>query len=181
MWGHFIKKHKKHFFNQKNTQFDIFLLFININLLKMNAKRRTSDKKKKPLEKVLLVELVWKDLVKGLSRYEILRKLENDGYKGFKTSEVSRTSRYNYLQEAYENAKGELREEKEKQRDMFYERVLSVYKDALNSNDRKNALKALDMAIKLSGLYAEEKKDITLRGDIKATINFGLEEEENED
>lgn len=148
----------------------------------MNAKRRTSDKKKKPLEKVLLVELVWKDLVKGLSRYEILRKLENDGYKGFKTSDVSRSSRYNYLQEAYENAKGELREEKEKQRDMFYERVLSVYKDALNSNDRKNALKALDMAIKLSGLYAEEKKDITLRGDIKACIDFGIgEDKEDED
>lgn len=147
----------------------------------MNAKRRTSDKTRKPLEKVLLVELVWKDLVKGLSRYEILRKLENDGYEGFKTSEVSRASRYNYIQEAYENAKGELREEKEKQRDMFYERVLSVYKDALKSNDRKNALKALDMAIKLSGLYAEEKKDITLRGDIKATINFGIGGEKDDE
>lgn len=148
----------------------------------MNAKRRTSDKKKKPLDKVMLVELVWKDLVKGLSRYEILRKLENDGYKGFKTSEVSRSSRYNYLQEAYENAKGELREEKEKQRDMFYERVLSVYKDAMEHSDRQNALKALDMGIKLSGLYAEEKKDITLRGDIKATINFGIgEDKEDED
>lgn len=147
----------------------------------MNAKRRTSDKTRKPLEKVLLVELVWKDLIKGLSRYEILRKLENDGYEGFKTSEVSRSSRYNYLQEAYENAKGELREEKEKQRDMFYSRLLSVYKDALKSNDRKNALKALDMAIKLSGLYAEEKKDVTINGNIKATINFGIEEKDDED
>ena len=170
------------FLTQKNIQFCIFLLFININQLKMNAKMRTSDKKKKPLDKVMLVELVWKDLVKGLSRYEILRKLENDGYKGFKTSEVSRTSRYNYLQEAYENAKGELREEKEKQRDMFYERVLSVYKDALNSNDRKNALKALDMAIKLSGLYAEEKKDVTINGNIKTVISFGIgEDKEDED
>lgn len=127
------------------------------------------------------MELVWKDLIKGLSRYEILRKLENDGYEGFKTSEVSRSSRYNYLQEAYENAKGELREEKEKQRDMFYSRLLSVYKDALKSNDRKNALKALDMAIKLSGLYAEEKKDVTINGNIKATINFGIEEKDDED
>lgn len=148
----------------------------------MNAKRRTSDKTRKPLEKVLLVELVWKDLIKGLSRYEILRKLENDGYEGFKTSEVSRSSRYNYIQEAYENAKGELREEKEKQRDMFYSRLLSVYKDALKSNDRKNALKALDMAIKLSGLYAEEKKDVTINGNIKANIIFGIGgEKEDED
>ena len=55
---------------------------------------------------------------------------------------------------------------------------MSVYNDAIENRDRQNALKALDMGIKLSGLY-EEKKDINITGNINANISFGLEEEEN--
>lgn len=147
----------------------------------MNPNKATSEKARKPYDKEELVELIWCDLVNGWSRYQILTKLERNAYEGFDTAKCARTTKYNYIQEAYKKCQGELREEREKQRDMFYERLLSVYKDAAESRDRQNALKALDMAIKLSGLYAEEKKDITISGDIKATINFGLEENKEED
>lgn len=138
--------------------------------------KKSTEKKRQPLDKEALIELIWIDLVNGVSRYQIMLKLERNAYEGFDTSKIKRSTRYNYVQEAYNNCKAELREEKEKQRDLFYERILSVYNDAVNNNDRQAALKALDMGIKLSGLYVEEK-NINLTGTIKADITFGLEED----
>ena len=135
-----------------------------------------------PFEKDELIELMWIDLMSGVSRYQIMLKLERDAYEGFKTSNLSRASKYKYLQLAYGKCEGELQEERAKLRDLFYSRFLSVYEEAMESRDRQNAIRALDLASRIAGVYAEEKKDITLRGDIKATINFGLEnKEENED
>lgn len=141
-----------------------------------NPRKKSSDKPREPLDKKALIELIWVDLVNGVSRYQIMLKLERDAYDGFTTSKLGRTSKYNYLQEAYNNCKVELAEEKERQRDLFYERILSVYNDSVDQRDRQNALKALDMAIKLGGLY-EQKQDINLTGTIKANISFGIEED----
>lgn len=139
--------------------------------------KRKSSEKKQPFDKKALIELIWIDLVNGVSRYQILLKLDRNAYEGFDTSRLGRTSRYNYIQEAYNNCKAELQEEKQKQRDLFFERILSVYNDAIENRDRQSALKALDMGIKLSGLY-DEKKDINITGNINANISFGLEEED---
>lgn len=145
-----------------------------------NPNKKSSDKKKQPFDKKALIELIWIDLVNGVSRYQIMLKLERNAYDGFDTSKLGRTSKYNYIQEAYKNCAFERAEEKEKQRDLFYERILSVYNDAIENRDRQNALKALDMGIKLGGLY-EQQQDINLNGTIKANISFGIEEENNGD
>ena len=136
-----------------------------------------------PFEKEELIELMFLDLCAGVSRYQIMLKLERDAYEGYKTSHLSRASKYKYLQLAYGKCEGELQEEREKLRNLFYSRFLSVYEEAMENRDRQNAIRALDLASRIAGVYAEEKKDLTIRGDIKATINFGLEEnkEENED
>lgn len=135
-----------------------------------------------PFEKDELIELMWIDLMSGVSRYQIMLKLERDAYEGFKTSKLSRASKYKYLQLAYGKCEGELQEERAKLRELFYSRFLSVYEEAMENRDRQNAIRALDLACKIAGAYAEEKKDITLRGDIKATINFGIgEDKEDED
>lgn len=142
-----------------------------------NPKKKSSEKKKQPFEKEELVEIVWCDLVNGVSRFQILKKLENDAYDGHETSKMSRTAKYNLIQEAYNNCQYELGKEKEKQRDLFYERILSVYNDSVDNRDRQNALKALDMMGKLGGLYAKEEKDVNLNGNINAQITFGLEQD----
>ena len=142
--------------------------------------RKSSTKRKQPLKKEALIELIWIDIVEGMSRYQIMLKLERDAYDGFETSKLSRTSRYNYVQEAYNNCKVELGEEKERQRDLFYERILSVYNDAVDARDRANALKALEMAAKLSGVY-NDKQEVNVTGTINANITFGLEDEEDND
>lgn len=145
-----------------------------------DTKRKSSEKKRPKLWKEALIELIWIDIVNGVSRYQIMLKLERDAYDGFETSKLSRTSRYNYLQEAYNNCKVEMEDEKEKQRDLFYERILSVYQDAVDARDRSNALKALEMAAKLSGIY-NDRQEVKVSSD-GITINFAFahKEEENE-
>lgn len=142
-----------------------------------NAKGRSRI----PFEKDELIELMWIDLCAGVSGYQIMLKLDRDAYTGYETSKLSQATKYKYLQLAYGKCEGELQEEREKLRDLFYSRFLSVYEEAMENRDRQNAIRALDLASKIAGVYAEEKKDITLRGDIKATINFGIGEEENKE
>lgn len=142
-----------------------------------NAKGRSRI----PFEKDELIELMWIDLCAGVSRYQIMLKLDRDAYTGYETSKLSQATKYKYLQLAYGKCEGELQEEREKLRNLFYSRFLSVYEEAMENRDRQNAIRALDLASKIAGVYAEEKKDITISGDIKATINFGLEEEENKE
>ena len=143
--------------------------------------KKTSDKKKIPIEKEELLELIFLDLIQGYSRYQILLKLDRDAYPGHNTSKLSRACKYNYIQEAILNCQAELKETKDKQRDIFYQQILGVFYDAQQANDRQSALKALDMLGKVTGLYAKEEKDVNISGNISATISFGLEEENNGD
>ena len=142
--------------------------------------KKTSDKKKIPIEKEELLELIFLDLIQGYSRYQILLKLDRDAYPGHNTSKLSRACKYNYIQEAILNCQAELKETKDKQRDIFYQQILGVFYDAQQANDRQSALKALDLIGKVAGLYAKEEKDVNISGNINATISFGLEEEDGD-
>lgn len=143
--------------------------------------KKTSDKKKIPIEKEELLELIFLDLIQGYSRYQILLKLDRDAYPGHNTSKLSRACKYNYIQEAILNCQAELKETKDKQRDIFYQQILGVFYDAQQANDRQSALKALDLIGKVAGLYAKEEKDVTLNGSINANISFGLNKEEEDE
>ena len=147
----------------------------------MPIQRASRTKKREPLDKEALIELIWVDLVNGVSRYQVKLKLDRDSYDGFTTSKLSRATKYYYIAEAYKNCEAERREEREKQRDLFFERILSVYNDSIMNRDRQNALKALDMGCKLANLYPKEEKDINLNGNINANISFGLDKEEEDE
>lgn len=147
----------------------------------MAIKKKTKEKKYIPLKKEELIELIFLDLINGESRYRIMLKLNRDAYPGHNTSKLSRTSKYNYIQEAMLNCEPELKETRDKQRQLLYQQILGVFNDAQMANDRQSALKALDMLSKVAGLYAKEEKDINLNGNINANISFGLDKEEDED
>ena len=142
----------------------------------MALKKKTKDKKYIPLKKEELIELIFLDLINGESRYRIMLKLNRDAYPGHTTSKLSRTSKYNYIQEAMLNCEPELKETRDNQRKLLYQQILGVFNDAQMANDRQSALKALDMLSKVAGLYAKEEKDVNISGNINATISFGLED-----
>lgn len=127
-------------------------------------------------EKVVIA--VWIDLCNGVSRHDIMQKLDSDlMVEGVETSKLTKSMRYKVISDAYAMAKAELDEQRDKQRELFYQRLLTVFNESMEANDRQNALKALDMFAKFGGLYNNTQK-VELSGNLTQdiTINFGLEE-----
>ena len=127
-------------------------------------------------EKVVIA--VWIDLCNGVSRHDIMQKLENDlMLEGVETSRLTKSMKYKIISDAYAMAKEELDEQRDKQRELFYQRLLTVFNESMEANDRQNALKALDMFAKFGGLYDKEKVEIS--GNLTETVNisFGFTED----
>ena len=127
-------------------------------------------------EKVVIA--VWIDLCNGVSRHDIMQKLDNDMMvEGVETSKLTKSMRYKIISDAYAMAKEELEEQRDKQRELFYQRLLTVFNESMEANDRQSALKALDMFAKFGGLYDKEKVEIS--GNLTETVNisFGFTEE----
>lgn len=127
-------------------------------------------------EKVVIA--VWIDLCNGVSRHDIMQKLENDlMVEGVETSRLTKSMRYKIISDAYAMAKEELEEQRDKQRELFYQRLLTVFNESMEANDRQSALKALDLFGKFGGLYEKEKVEIS--GNLTETVNisFGFTEE----
>ena len=127
-------------------------------------------------EKVVIA--VWIDLCNGVSRHDIMQKLDNDMMvEGVETSKLTKSMRYKIISDAYAMAKAELDEQRDKQRELFYQRLLTVFNESMEANDRQSALKALDMFAKFGGLYDKEKVEIS--GNLTETVNisFGFTEE----
>lgn len=127
-------------------------------------------------EKVVIA--VWIDLCNGVSRHDIMQKLDSDlMVEGVETSKLTKSMRYKVISDAYAMAKAELDEQRDKQRELFYQRLLTVFNESMEANDRQNALKALDMFARFGDLYNNTQK-VELSGNLTQdiTINFGLEE-----
>ena len=127
-------------------------------------------------EKVVIA--VWIDLCNGVSRHDIMQKLKNDlMVEGVETYRLTKSMKYKIISDAYAMAKEELEEQRDKQRELFYQRLLTVYNECMVANDRQNALKALDLFGKFGGLYEKEKVEIS--GNLTETVNisFGFTEE----
>lgn len=141
-------------------------------------KNKSGRKSKLPLKYEELVQLCLVDLLNGSSRNDILQKLEKDMYDGFESSKYCRSTRYNILKDTYDRVKLELQENLDKQREVFYSRLLAVYQEAMMASDRQNALKALDMFARFGGLY-EDKNKVELSGNLTqdVTISFGFSDD----
>ena len=127
-------------------------------------------------EKVVIA--VWIDLCNGVSRHDIMQKLDNDMMvEGVETSKLTKSMRYKIISDAYAMAKEELEEQRDKQRELFYQRLLTVFNESMEANDRQSALKALDMFARFGGLYDKEKVEISGNLTENVNISFGFAED----
>ena len=130
-------------------------------------------------EKVVIA--VWIDLCNGVSRHDIMQKLDSDlMVEGVETSKLTKSMRYKIISDAYAMAKAELDEQRDKQRELFYQRLLTVFNESMEANDRQNALKALDMFAKFGGLYDKEKVELSGKIDHNVVVDFGFDNDDEE-
>lgn len=132
-------------------------------------KRTTYDREE-------LEQLVTNDILNGMSRYRVLLKLERDQYPDAETSKLSRSTRYNIVQAAYEHCKVPLAEDRQKMRELCLARLEDILEEARDQNDRTNAIATIKETAKLLGLY--EPDNVNVKADLNVDISFGLEEEE---
>ena len=129
-----------------------------------------------------LVDEIMCDLLNGMSRFQVKRKLDEDQYETRKTSELNDNSKNNLIVECFRRFALETKDERDAARDIMYARILSVYEDAITVHDRKSALQALRQLTDLQGLLIPEiSRDDILHTIPAIQISFGCSKKETEE
>lgn len=100
------------------------------------------------------VREVYKMLVKGHARGEIVQVLS-------KKWNVTDRTIDNYIQDAREQLKPIVEEERMVQLNIAVDRMTEVFKEALDSKDHRAAIQAQQELNKLFGLYAPTKQEVS--------------------
>ena len=131
--------------------------------------------------KEALLDEIMCDLLNGMSRFQIRRKLEEDQYETRKTSDMKYNHKMELIAECFKRFALETKDERDKARDIMYARILSVYEDAITVHDRKSALQALKQLTDLQGLLIPEvSRDDILQTIPTIQISFGCPKKEDE-
>lgn len=109
---------------------------------------------KKWLNTDAIIDQVYYDLVNGLTRSEVLKKLQDGLYEGQSRPIHYRTAS-DYVKAAQLRMHYDFEVEMDEIRADLYSKMIAVYNDAMQKNDRYNAIGALNSIMKLTG--AEKK------------------------
>ena len=111
------------------------------------------------------------DICAGLNNLSLYKKYKDDW-------KISRTAMTNLINEAYEMMKIGDEEYMEELRQINIKRLEELYTDALASNDKASALKAMDLINKTAGLYTTK---VELGGNTTFKYTFANDDEESEE
>ena len=136
----------------------------------------------KQLMREALVDEIMCDLLNGMSRFQVRRKLEEDQYETRKTSDMNYQKKMELIAECFKRFALETKDERDAARDIMYARILSVYEDAITVHDRKSALQALKQLTDLQGLLIPEiSRDDIMKTIPTIQITFGCPKKETEE
>ena len=100
---------------------------------------------------------VRKELIKGISRYDILEKLQNGEYEWYPGSEeMQRSNLLMMITEAAHTCKFETAAALDEQKALHLERFLDLYRDCRDHNDRMTARATLADIARLMGLNSPD-------------------------
>lgn len=129
-----------------------------------------------------IVGLVYCDLINGLSTSDVVEKFAKCAYEGQEKPIKQRTA-MDYVAAARNRMELDFQYEADQLRHDLYAKMLAVYSDAVEHNDRYNALIALDKIMKLTGCALDKQQNnIQLNATSSGvTINFGFKKDEETD
>lgn len=126
----------------------------------------------------MLVQQIYCDICNGLTRSECVHKLQNGMYEigRYKDKNLKQAQAYRLVQKSVNLMLEESEKERNIMRSELYNRLLSIYQDAVEQNDRSNAIRSLEVMAKLTGMFSSDNQtNIQINsadGDVK--INFGF-------
>lgn len=122
-----------------------------------------------------MLALIICDIINGVSKSDIFRKLEQQLYDGqrqpykFKTAEM-------YYYTAIQRIREDREKEVEELRDKLYSQYYSLYADAVKNGNTIGAKMILDSIAKVFAVTPDKKVDIQV-ADNKVNISFGFDSE----
>lgn len=129
-----------------------------------------------------IVGLVYVDLINGLSSSDVVEKFAECAYEG-QDKPIKKRTAQDYIRAARNRMEYDFQYEADQLRHDLYAKMLAVYSDAVEHNDRYNALIALDKIMKLTGCALDKQQNnIQLNATSSGvTINFGFKKDEETD
>jgi hypothetical protein len=130
-----------------------------------------------------IVDEVYVDLVNGLTKSDIIQKLQEGLYTLQKGKGVKPRTGIEYINAAQQRLAFDFEKDAEKLRADLYSKMMAVYADCMAANDRYNALNALDKLMKLTGVANDKPSTaIQINSDKEGgvTVNFGFDKKEDE-
>lgn len=129
-----------------------------------------------------IVDQVYCDKLNGLSTSEIVVKFANCQYDGQKKAIKERTAQ-DYIASAVDRLHYDMESKQEDLRADLYGKLLTVYNDAMQANDRYSAIGALQTIMKLTGCMIQQPQTaIQINSDKEGgvTVNFGFEKKDED-
>lgn len=131
-----------------------------------------------------IVDEVYVDLVNGLTKSDIIQKLQEGLYTLQNGKGVKPRTGIEYINAAQQRLAFDFEKDAEKLRADLYSKMMAVYADCMEANDRYNALNALDKLMKLTGVANDKPSTaIQINSDKEGgvTVNFGFDKDKKED
>lgn len=129
-----------------------------------------------------IISDIYVDMANGYTSSDILEKLTKGLYEGQKKPLGVRTAQ-EYIAAARDRMHYDFEAQCKVLREDLYNKLISVYADAIQNNDRYNALIAVDKIMKLTGVgQPQQQNNIQVNASKEGiTINFGFKKDEDEE
>lgn len=129
-----------------------------------------------------IISDIYVDMANGYTNSDILEKLTKGLYEGQKKPLGVRTA-HEYMAAARDRMHYDFEAQAKVLREDLYNKLISVYADAIQNNDRYNALIAVDKIMKLTGVgQPQQQNNIQVNASKEGiTINFGFKKNEEEE
>lgn len=127
-----------------------------------------------------VVDEVYVDLVNGLTKSDVIQKLNEGLYTPQEGKGIGYRTAVDYVNAAQQRLMYDFEKDAEKLRADLYSKLTAVYADAIEHNDRYNAIGALQTLMKLTGVAMEKQQNnIQLNANKEGiTINFGFQKQD---
>jgi hypothetical protein len=130
-----------------------------------------------------IVDEVYVDLCNGLTKSDIVQKMTEGMYENQEGKGVKSRTAFDYLRAAQQRLAYNFEAQAEDMRADLYNKLISVYADAVKSNDRYNAIQAVQTIMKLTGVALDKpQNNIQVNANkegIQITFGFKKDSEEN--
>ena len=130
-----------------------------------------------------VVDEVYVDLCNGFTKSDVIQKLTEGLYSPQEGKGIGERTAFDYLNAAMQRMAYDYEKDAEQLRADLYTKLTSVYQDAVEHNDRYNAIGALQTLMKLTGVALDKpQNNIQVNASKEGiSINFGFKKEETDE